>query len=190
MTRFATQFFQQPHPNPTPPPPPQANAKQWESLEPAVKLWTERDNEGPREGETAPSKQHSQGDGGSASSEREADITAGEAGSKEQEEGQHEERAGAPGVSDTTSRIYEEAASLLAHNKAVLGQALARAGRTNEGIVELEAACPEILQYQQNAQGRRDSKKSERRSFGIRTSFSVIFVFSFFFRCVIWSSYQ
>eukprot|EP00904_Undaria_pinnatifida_P011141 jgi/Undpi1/7157/HiC_scaffold_22.g09631.m1 len=138
----------------------QANAKQWESLEPAVKLWTERDNEGPREGETAPSKQHSQGDRGSASSEREADITAGEAGSKEQEEGQHEERAGAPGVSDTTSRIYEEAASLLAHNKAVLGQALARAGRTNEGIVELEAACPEILQYQQNAQGRRDSKKS------------------------------
>ncbi|CAM9578971.1 unnamed protein product, partial [Laminaria digitata] len=137
----------------------QANAKQWESLEPAVKLWTERDNEGPHEGEPAPSKNQSQGDKSSTSSEREANTTGGEAGSEEEEEeGQHEERAGAPGVSDTTSRIYDEAASLLAHNRAVLGQALARLGRTSEGIVELEAACPEILEYQQNAQGRRDSK--------------------------------
>ncbi|CAN0470785.1 unnamed protein product, partial [Ectocarpus sp. 12 AP-2014] len=65
---------------------------------------------------------------------------------------------GAPGASDTTSRIYEEAASLLAHNRAVLGQALARSGNTDRGIQELELACPEILEYQQNAQGRRDSK--------------------------------
>lgn len=64
----------------------------------------------------------------------------------------------APGASDTTSRIYEEAASLLAHNRAVLGQALARSGHTDRGIGHLEAACPEILKYQQNAQGRRDSK--------------------------------
>lgn len=63
-----------------------------------------------------------------------------------------------PGASDTTSRIYEEAASLLAHNRAVLGQALARSGHTDRGIGHLEEACPEILKYQQNAQGRRDSK--------------------------------
>lgn len=82
-----------------------------------------------------------------------------------EEEGHNEERAGAPGVSDTTSRIYDEAASLLAHNRAVLGQALARSGRISEGIVELEAACPEILEYQQNAQGRRDSKSESANSY-------------------------
>lgn len=71
---------------------------------------------------------------------------------------QEEERTGAPGVSATTSRIYEEAASLLAHNRAVLGQALARSGKTAQGIAELEVACPEILDYQQHARGRRDSK--------------------------------
>lgn len=171
----------QPQPNPTISlPPPQANAKQWENLEPAVKLWTERDNEGPHEGEPAPSKSQSQGDKSSTSSEREANTTGGEAGSEEEEEeGQHEERAGAPGVSDTTSRIYDEAASLLAHNRAVLGQALSRSGRTSEGIVELEAACPEILEYQQNAQGRRDSKSE--RSF--RTTFSMLFVNSSWVVC-------
>lgn len=63
-----------------------------------------------------------------------------------------------PTISETTSRIYEEAASLLAHNRAVLGQALARSGHTDRGIEHLEAACPEIMRYQQNAQGRRDSK--------------------------------
>ncbi len=47
----------------------------------------------------------------------------------------------------------------------MLGQALARSGETDKGIKELEVACPEILEYQQNAQGRRDSK-SETRSKG------------------------
>lgn len=65
---------------------------------------------------------------------------------------------GAPGVSETTSRIYEEAASLLAHNRAVLGKVLARSGHTDRAIEHLEVACPEILEYQQNAQGRRDNK--------------------------------
>lgn len=59
---------------------------------------------------------------------------------------------------ETASRIYEEAASLLAHNRAVLGQALARSGHMDLGIKHLEIACPEILEYQQNAQGHRNSK--------------------------------
>ncbi|CBJ29226.1 expressed unknown protein [Ectocarpus siliculosus] len=73
----------------------QENAKQWESLEPAVKLWTERDND-------EPPRRNSISGSGSA--------------------------------------------------------ALARSGNTDRGIQELELACPEILEYQQNAQGRRDSK--------------------------------
>lgn len=69
---------------------------------------------------------------------------------------------GVPGEVDTTSRIYEDASSLLAHNQAVLGQALARSGQTDRGIAELEVACPEILENHQNSHVRRDSSKSEK----------------------------
>lgn len=139
----------------------QENAKQWESLEPAVKLWTEQDHE-------EPSRRNSSSSGSAAtvkSSKHRSSTTAAtdssSSSSSEQQQQGGESATGAPGASDTTSRIYEEAASLLAHNRAVLGQALARSGNTDRGIQELELACPEILEYQQNAQGRRDSK-SER----------------------------
>ncbi|CAM9266302.1 unnamed protein product, partial [Ectocarpus sp. 12 AP-2014] len=141
----------------------QENAKQWESLEPAVKLWTDRDNDEP------PRRNSSSGGGSAAtikSSTHHSSTTAptgsssssGQQQQQQQQEEGGESTTGAPGASDTTSRIYEEAASLLAHNRAVLGQALARSGNTDRGIQELELACPEILEYQQNAQGRRDSK--------------------------------
>ncbi|CAM9335732.1 unnamed protein product [Scytosiphon promiscuus] len=139
----------------------QANAEQWESLEPAVKLWTERENEATRHSSSgrdggsskaAESKQTKSNKHASEHHHRSSTGAAEPADSKE------DRAPGAPGASDTTSRIYEEAASLLAHNRAVLGQALARSGRADRGIAELEVACPEILEYQQNAQGRRDSK--------------------------------
>lgn len=141
----------------------QANAKQWESLEPAVKLWTERDSETPRHNRSGPAAKSTES---SKTSEHRsaAGATAEEAGGSGSSNAQQQgDRApGAPGASDTASHIYEEAASLLAHNRAVLGQALARSGHTDRGIAELEVACPEIMEYQQNAQGKRDSK-SERR---------------------------
>lgn len=130
-----------------------------------MKLWTERDSDEP------PRRNSSSGSGSAAtvksSTHRSSTTAATDSSSssrqqqQQQKGGGGESATGALGASDTTSRIYEEAASLLAHNRAVLGQALARSGNTDRGIQELELACPEILEYQQNAQGRRDSK-SER----------------------------
>lgn len=136
----------------------QANAKQWESLEPAVKLWTERDSEAPRNAGKAKATERRSSGGGTGTA-----GSGSNGGDHHQQQQEGDPVPGAPGASDTPTRIYEEAASLLAHNRAVLGQALARSGATDEGIKELEVACPEILEYQQNAQGRRDSK-SETRS--------------------------
>lgn len=136
----------------------QANAKQWESLEPAVKLWTERENS---EAAGAVSKARTQNS--KTSSPDTTDAASAIPAEQEKDTSAIStpaERTGGDitGASETTSQIYDEAASLLAHNRAVLGQALARSGHADRGIEELEAACPEILEYQQNAQGRRDSK--------------------------------
>lgn len=141
----------------------QANAEQWESLEPAVKLWTEREAEG------------DEGVGGQSST-----VISQSRSRSTEEDARHVHYQGkapfpsllsssldvsvqgVPGEVDTTSRIYEDAASLLAHNQALLGQALARSGQTDRGIAELEVACPEILENHQNSHGRRDSSKSEK----------------------------
>lgn len=148
------------HVSSQPPSAPQANAKQWESLEPAVKLWTERDV--PQHSRSGASKS-TDSTKTSAEHRSSAGATAAAAGSSggSNEQQQDDRAPGAPGASDTASHVYEEAASLLAHNRAVLGQALARSGHTDQGIAELEVACPEILEYQQNAQGRRDSKSEK-----------------------------
>lgn len=125
-----------------------------------MKLWTERDSEAPRDtGSSGNGSGRSTESTAKASEHRRSSTGAAADGSSTSGNSEQEDRApGSPGASDTTSRIYEEAASLLAHNRAVLGQALARSGDTDRGIAELEVACPEILEYQQNAQGRRDSK--------------------------------
>lgn len=124
-----------------------------------MKLWTERESETSQQ---TRSESRNNGAAEAAASSDSQEIAAPSSNTSEQDQMQ---RVGAPGMSGSTTRIYDEAASLLAHNRAVLGQALARAGHTDRGIAELEVACPEILEYQQNAQGRRDGK-SEHQFFG------------------------
>lgn len=132
-----------------------------------MKLWTERDSSheaprhnrsgGAKSAESTKTSEHRSSPGATTA------AASGSGGSNSEQQQQQDERApGAPGASDTASHVYEEAASLLAHNRAVLGQALARSGHTDRGIAELEVACPEILEYQQNAQGRRDSKSENK----------------------------
>lgn len=129
-----------------------------------MKLWAERENEGPQQLSPSDSNQSRESSSTPSSSSSESSKTAATAttaGEENSGNNAHQDGGsggGSPGVSDTTSRIYDEAASLLAHNRAVLGQALARSGQADRGIAELEIACPEIMEYQQNAHGRRDSK--------------------------------